>query len=175
MIVNQTTFTKKDLEFSAKHSRKELRIIFSVCLVALCGTGLLVLGGISLHKAVSSGEGANAVTVMAFVMGVLFICWSVFWSKLSVMRSLKQPSVKAPRVYEFSDDSVLCRLSLNGVAAEERYSYSIMEKYFEQNGAVYIRLNIDNRQRIMVVHNDSYSEGSADELKALLESRGIHK
>lgn len=50
-----------------------------------------------------------------------------------------------------------------------------MDKYFEQNNAVYIRGIIDNRQRFLAVHNDSYSEGSAEELKVLLESRGVHK
>lgn len=73
------------------------------------------------------------------------------------------------------DEFVLCRLSLNGIDSEERYAYSIMDKYFEQNNAIYIRSNIDNRKRFLVVHNDSYSEGSSEELKALLESRGVHK
>lgn len=108
-------------------------------------------------------------------MGVLFICWSIFFNKLSVMKSIKLPSVKAPRTYEFLDDCVLCRLSLNGINSEKRYAYSIMDKYFEQNNALYIRLNVDNRQRFLVVHNGSYLEGSAEDLKVLLESRGVHK
>ncbi|MCX4354586.1 MAG: hypothetical protein OSJ43_00020 [Oscillospiraceae bacterium] len=176
MIVNQTIFTENDLEFSAKHSRKEPRITFSICFVAFCGVLLLILGGATLYRAVSSGVDVNVVIVTgAFVMGVLFICWSIFFNKLSVMKSIKLPSVKAPRTYEFLDDCVLCRLSLNGINSEERYAYSIMDKYFEQNNAIYIRLNVDNRQRFLVVHNGSYSEGSAEDLKVLLESRGVHK
>lgn len=176
MIANQTIITKKDLEFSAKHSRKERRIVFSICFVALCGVLLLILGGATLYRAVSSGGDVNFVIVTgAFVMGVLFIFWSIFFNKLSVMKSIKLPSVKAPLTYEFLDDCVLCRLLLNGIEAEERYSYSIMDKYFEQNNAIYIRLNVDNRQRFLAVHNDSYSEGSAEELKVLLESRGVYK
>lgn len=176
MIANRTIITEKDLDFSAKHSRKAPRIAFSICFVALCGVILLILGGTTLYRAVSSGGDVNIVIVTgAFVMGVLFIFWSIFFNKLSVIKSIKMPSVKAPRTYEFLDDCVLCRLLLNGIEAEERYSYSIMDKYFEQNYAVYIRLNVDNRQRFLAVHNDSYSAGSVEELKALLESRGVHK
>lgn len=176
MIINQTVLTKSDLEFSAKHSRKEPRIAVALCLVAICGVLLLILGCVILYNAVSSGRSANTVTVAAaFIFGVLSVCWSVFFNKLSVMRASKLPSIKAPRTYEFLDDCVLCRISLNGIEGEERYAYSIMDKYFEQNNAVYIRLNVDNRQRFLAVHNDTYSEGSAEELKALLESRGVHK
>ena len=176
MIVNQTVFTKKDIEFSMKHSRKEKRFSFSMVFVAFCGVFLLVLGGISLYRGLSSGGGVNVgIVTLAFVMGVFFILWSIFFNKLSAVRAMKLPSLKAPRTYEFSDDGVRCRLSLNGIESDERYSYSIMEKYFEQNDAIYIRLTIDNRQRFFAVHNDSYSEGSSEELKSLLESRGVHK
>lgn len=176
MIVNQTVLTKADLTFAEKHRRKEPRIAFLICFVALCGVLLLIIGGLTLYKAVLSRGNVNIVIVAgALAMGVLFICWSIFFNKLSVMKSIKLPSVKAPRTYEFLDDCVLCRLLLNGIEAEERYSYSIMDKYFEQNNAVYIRGNVDNRQRFLTVHNDSYSEGSAEELKALLESCGVHK
>ncbi len=176
MIVNKTTFTKSDLEFSAKHGSKARRITFSVCFVAFCGVLLLVLGGITLHKAVSPGGSGNLVTVVvALVFGALFICWCLFFNKLYVLGSLRLPSVKAPRTYEFLDECIVCRLFLNGIDSEERYAYSIMDKYFEQNDAVYIRLNVDNRKRFLVVHNDSYSQGSCAELKALLESRGVHK
>lgn len=176
MIVNQTIFSQKDVEFSMKHSRQEKRISLSVFFVAFCGVGLLVLGVTTLYRGLSSGEGVNVgIVALAFVMGALFICWSIFYNKLSAARALRLPSLKAPRTYEFSDEDVRCRLSLNGVESDERYSYSIMEKYFEENGAIYIRITIDNRQRFFVVHNDSYSQGSSEELKALLESRGVHK
>lgn len=136
----------------------------------------LILGGIGLYNAVFSGGSVDVVTVtISFVLGVLFILWSIFFNKISALRSLRLPSVKAPRIYEFMDEFVLCRLSLNGIDSEERYAYSIMDKYFEQNNAIYIRSNIDNRKRFLVVHNDSYSEGSSEELKALLESHGVHK
>lgn len=176
MIVNQTVFSQKDIEFSMKHSHKEKRISFSMFFVAFCGVILLVLGGIMLYRGLSSDGSVNVgIVTVAFVMGALFILWCIFFNKLSAVRALKMPSLKAPRTYEFSDDGVRCRLSLNGVESDERYSYSIMEKYFEENGAIYIRITIDNRQRFFAVHNDSYSEGSSEELKSLLESRGIHK
>ncbi|MBD5384729.1 MAG: hypothetical protein HDR72_06995 [Ruminococcaceae bacterium] len=176
MIVNRTVFSQKDIEFSMKYSRKEKRISFSMLFVLLCGIVLLVLGGITLYKGLSSGEGVNVgIVILAFVMGVLFILWCIFFNKLSAARALKLPSLKAPRTYEFSDEGVRCRLSLNGVESDERYSYSIMEKYFEENDAIYIRITIDNRQRFFALHNDSYSEGSPEELKALLESHGVHK
>lgn len=169
MIVNQTVFTKKDLEFSMKHSRRK-KFAFSVYFVGFCGVFLLILGVLTICR------GGNINTVaLAFAAGTLFILWCVFFNKISVWRVLKLPSLKAPRTYEFSDESVLCRLSLNGIESEERYSYSIMDKYFEENGAIYIRLTIDKRQRFFAVHNDSYSEGSSEELKSLLESRGVHK
>lgn len=176
MIVNQTIFSQKDIEFSIKHNRKEKRISFTMFFVAFCGIILLVLGGITLYRGLSSGGSVNVgIVTLAFVMGVLFICWSIFFNKLSAARALRLPSLKAPRTYEFSDEDVRCRLSLNGVESDERYSYSIMEKYFEENDAIYIRITIDNRQRFFVMHNDSYSQGSSEELKALLESRGVHK
>lgn len=176
MIVNQTVFSKADLEFAVKHRRKEPRVAFMIGFVVLCGVTLLIIGGFTLYKAVSPrGDGSIVIAEGALAMGVLFICWSFLFNKLSVMKSIKLPSVKAPRTYEFLDECVLCRLLLNGIEAEERYSYSIMDKYFEQNNAVYIRGIIDNRQRFLAVHNDSYSEGSAEELKVLLESRGVHK
>ncbi len=176
MIVNRTTVSKKDLEFTAKHRCKEPRIAFAILIVALCGAVNLILAGIRLYKAVSLGGSVNLISVtIAFVLGVLFILWSIFFNKISVLRSLRLPSVKAPRIYEFMDEFVLCRLSFNGINSEERYAYSIMDKYFEQNNAIYIRSNIDNHKRFLVVHNDSYSEGSSEELKSLLESRGVHK
>lgn len=176
MIVNRTTVSKKDLEFVSKHRCKEPRIAFAILVVALCGAFNLIFGGISLYNAVFSGGSVDVVTVtISFVLGVLFILWSVFFNKLSALRSLRLPSVKAPRIYEFMDEFVLCRLSLNGIESEERYAYSIMDKYFEQNNAIYIRSTIDNRKRFLVVHNDSYSGGSSEELSALLESHGVHK
>ncbi len=176
MIVNRTTVSKKDLEFVTKHRCKEPRIAFAILFAALWGAVLLILNGIRLYKAVSSGGSVNVVEMTIwFVLGVLFILWSIFFNKISVSRSLRLPSVKAPRIYEFMNEFVLCRLSLNGIESEERYAYSIMDKYFEHNNAIYIRSNIDNRKRFLVVHNDSYSEGSSEELKSLLESRGVHK
>ncbi|MCM1164444.1 MAG: hypothetical protein NC299_00120 [Lachnospiraceae bacterium] len=176
MIVNRTVICKADVEFSQRHSRKPRRIAFSVILVGVCGALLLILGGVMLYRAFSLGESVNAVTVAAaFVMGALFIAWSVCFNKTAVLRAMRVPSLKAPRTYEFSDKDVLCRLSLNGVDAEERYAYSIMDGFFERNNAIYIRLNVDNRQRFLVVHNDAYSDGSSAELAALLESRGVHK
>ena len=175
MIINRTVFTQKDIEFSMKQSRREKRFTFSMVFVAFCGVMLLVLGGITLYRGISSGSVNVGIVTLAFVMGVLFICWCIFFNKLSVRRALKLPSLKKPRTYEFSDEYVLCWFSLNGIESEERYAYSIMDKFFEQNDAIYIRLTIDNRQRFLVVHNDSYSEGSSEELAALLESRGVHK
>lgn len=176
MIVNQTTINKKDLEFSVKHNRKETRIVAGICCVALCGVLLLIIGGTTLFRSLSSGSEVNfVIEIGSLIVGALFILWSVFYNKLVVMRSLKQPSLKVPRNYEFSDDCVLCRLSLNGIESEDHFSYSVMNKYFEQNNAIYISIIIDNRQRFLAIHNDSYSEGSAEELKALLESRGVHK
>lgn len=176
MLVNQTTLNKKDLEFSVKHNRKETRIIIGIWVVAVCGVFLVILGGTTLYRSLSVGSEANfVIEIGSLIVGVLFILWSVFYNKIVVMRSLKQPSLQVPRNYEFQDDCVLCRISLNGVESEDRFAYSIMNKYFEQNNAIYISMTLDNRQRFLAVHNDSYSEGSAEELKALLESRGVRK
>lgn len=109
------------------------------------------------------------------VAGLFFIAWGVSFNRRSVNASLKQPVAKVPRNYAFSEEYILRRLSCGGVDSEERYEYSLMEKYFELNDAIYIKLNVNDRQAFIVLHNDSYSEGSAEELKALLESRGIHK
>ncbi|MBD5130559.1 MAG: hypothetical protein HDT43_11670 [Ruminococcaceae bacterium] len=169
MIVNQTVFTKKDLEFSMKHSRRK-KFAFSVYFVGFCGVFLLILGVLTICRG-----GRMGTVALAFAAGTLFILWCVFFNKISVWRALKLPSLKAPRTYEFSDGEARCRIALNGIESSERYSYSIMEKYFEENNAVYIMLTIDGRKRFFALHNDSYSEGSPEELKALLESRGVHK
>lgn len=176
MIVNRTSLTKNDLEFALRKSQKEPRVIFTICFIAFCGVLLLILGGIRLRGALSSGGGAGlAVGSGAITMGVLFILRSIFHNKLAVRRALRLPSLNTPRTYEFSEDGVTVRLSLNGVEADERYAFSIMDGYFERNGAIYIRLTVDKLQRFLAVHNDTYYEGSREDLATLLESRGVTK
>lgn len=82
MIVNRTTVSKKDLEFVSKHRCKEPRIAFAILVVALCGAFNLILGGIRLYNAVFSGGSVDVVTVtISFVLGVLFILWSIFFQQ----------------------------------------------------------------------------------------------
>lgn len=89
MIVNRTVLSKADLEFAAKHRRKEPRIAVLICFVALCGAALLIIGGLTLYKAVSPrGNGGIVIAAGALAMGVLFICWSISYNKLWVMRSI---------------------------------------------------------------------------------------
>lgn len=175
MIANQTTINKKDLAFSMKHGRKEKRVVVGTYVVMACGAALIILGGFLLYRSISDGSGDPALGIASLIVGALFLLWRVFYNKFLIVRYLKLPSFMAPRKYDFLDDCVLCRHSLDDVESEDRFEYSTMNKYFEQNNALYISLTLDGRERFLAVHNDSYSEGSAEELKALLESRGIHK
>ena len=177
MIVNETVLTKEDLYFITNQLRKEKRYAFAIVFSLVGGVLLLIISGAMLFYAVKSGGRAVYIFYFALfiVAGLFFIAWGVSFNRRSVNASLKQPVSKVPRNYAFSEEYILRRLSCGGVDSEDHYKYSLIERYFELNDAIYIKLNVNDRQAFIVLHNDSYSEGSAEELKALLESRGIHK
>ncbi len=177
MIKNTTVLSKKDLEFAAKQRLKTPATAVMLTVIAVCGILLLFLGGKTAASMSNSDKTAGKIFMIlfCFAAGALFIGFVLFFGKFKTAMALKQPSVRAPREYEFSDDSVLCRIAADGVNAEECYSYSKIDKVFEANGALYLRFKLDNRRMFIAVHNDSYTEGSKAELAELLESKGVSK
>lgn len=75
----------------------------------------------------------------------------------------------------WGEEEVLSKASREGISEESHIAYSVMDRYFEQNEAIYIRLKSKKGKLYLVVRDDGYLEGSKAELLELLEGKGIHR
>ena len=76
---------------------------------------------------------------------------------------------------EFFEDHLISKVTNNESDTESRLSYSLIDTYYEKNNAMYIKLKNKPQKTFLILHDDSYLEGTKEELILLLEKKQIRR
>lgn len=74
---------------------------------------------------------------------------------------------------EFGADAVTTHRSANGTETVNKYAYTLIQGYTVQNGSLYIWVYADQRKKFLVLRDSGYTEGTRDDVIALLHKYGV--
>ena len=117
----------------------------------------------------------NSMFFVSLIIGLFFISISAFSKKIAVSKSLNSPIMKSLFTLEFFEDHLISKLTNNECDTESRFSYSLIDTYYEKNNAIYIKLKNKSQKTFLILHDDSYLEGTKEELILLLEKKQIRR
>ncbi|MBR6106775.1 MAG: hypothetical protein IKQ39_02080 [Oscillospiraceae bacterium] len=177
MIVNQTTLTEQDIDFINAQLRKQPKVIALRIIAVLLGIFWLFAAGLIGYMQLKYHDRSlsDLLLAAAFVIfGVLVLYKSVFLKQSSHRTSLKYKSLFAPRTYTCDGSSITAHHAFEGNEVSNKLALEKAVCYFAGENAVVLRFSYEKNQQIyMCLHDDGYSEGSREELTALLDSKGI--
>ncbi len=178
MIHTQVKHRKEDYLYIAKTGRWSGENLVVYLLEILCGIAIInellpMLKAVFLyHQSYSAKE----MILMWLALVVALGCMATpFLSPYFVAWKLHRRYKKNSSTQElfWGEEEVLSKAFREGISAESHIAYSVMDRYFEKNEAIYIRLKSEKAKLYLVVRDDGYLEGSKAELLALLEGKGI--
>lgn len=108
-----------------------------------------------------------------FIVYAFGIFLMPFITRYKIRRDYKKSDRTSVIRIEFEEEGVVAKQSQQGVSAEMRYAYSIMDGYIEKSNAVYIKLNLYKSKYYLVLDDDAYLKGNREELVTFLESKEI--
>ena len=73
----------------------------------------------------------------------------------------------------FEADAITVYRSANGTETANKYAYTLIQGYTAQNGSLYIWVNADQRKKFLVLRDDGYTEGTREDVLALLHKYGV--
>lgn len=179
MIINKTILNKKDIEFLC--SNKNLNFLFvkliflSIGIIFLTSSFTTIYLKVSNHPLSLDLPENNPVLYFTLIMGLLFVFIFAFSKKIAVSKSLNSPIMKSLFTFEFFEDHLISKLTNNEYDTESRFSYSLIDTYYKGNNAIYIKLKNKSQKTFLILHDDSYLEGTKEELILLLEKKQIRR
>ncbi len=177
MIVNQTAMNKQDIDFLNALLRKRPFLIILRILAFLLGTVWFLSGSAGLFFLIRDRDGKPSFWIYAsllFIGGLLLLLHVFFPRAIARRKSMKHPSLFAPRTYTFDEAGISAHHTYEGSDVTNRFVYPNTECCYAEAGTVYLRLHGEKKQKFyMCLHDDGYSAGSREELLRLLESKGI--
>lgn len=180
MIHTQVKHRKEDYLYIAKAGRWSGENLVVYLLEILCGVAIIhellpMLKAVFLYH---QSYGSKDMILMWLTLVVALGCIATpFLSPYFVAWRLHRRYKKDCGTQElfWGEEEVLSKASRKGISEETHIAYSVMDRYFEQNEAIYIRLKSEKAKLYLVVRDDGYLEGSKAELMELLEGKGILK
>ncbi len=180
MIHTQVKHRIEDYIYIAKAGRWSSENLVVYFLEILCGVAIIhellpMLKAVFLYH---QSYGSKDMILMWLTLVVALGCIATpFLSPYFVAWRLHRRYKKDCGTQElfWGEEEVLSKASRKGISEETHIAYSVMDRYFEQNEAIYIRLKSEKAKLYLVVRDDGYLEGSKAELLELLEGKGIHR
>lgn len=178
MIQNRSTNRREDYFYiSGLQKWKKSNIIYyigesliGICIIYECFPLLKLM--LLYHMPLSIKN--LFLLIVSLLFAAICLCMPWVSSYTGASRAYKNYDKNSFQDFFFMSEEVVIRAFQNGVTTEQHLSYSIIEKYIYKNHAVYIGLRVNKTLAYYVVQDSGYMQGSAGELIALLESKGIH-
>lgn len=180
MIINKTILNKKDIEFlcSDKHSHFSFFVVKFFMLIIgilfLRYSCIIIYLKISRHPLSLDLPENDPMVYFSLIIGLFFI-FVAFSKQIAVSISLKSTIMKSLFTSEFFEDHLISKVTNNESDTESRLSYSLIDTYYEKNNAMYIKLKNKPQKTFLILHDDSYLEGTKEELILLLEKKQIRR
>ena len=184
MIVNECTLSQEDAVFLTKciiaYNMKTPRKRFSAVILLLLGLLFLVLSALCLWVSVPQGRYHGRLFFQAFLYGIIgcfAILSLIFGKQIALWRVMHAKAwntiAGTPFKTVIDGETVTTFRSANGTDTQSRYALSLIEGFCVQDGSTYLWVTADNLKKIIVLRDDSYTEGSKEALLSLLHQRGI--
>lgn len=180
MIHTRVKHRKEDYLYIAKNGRWSGENLVVYLLEILCGVAIFheILPMMKAVFLYHQSYGIKDMILMCLTLVVALGCIATpFLSPYFVAWKLHRRYKKDYSTQElfWGEEEVLSKASREGISEESHIAYSVMDRYFEQNEAIYIRLKSEKANLYLVVRDDGYLEGSKAELLTLLEGKYILK
>lgn len=178
MIVNQTSPNEADTDFIRAQLRKRPGVIVARIVVMIFTVYMVCVGGFGLylHFFRQKQTALNIfLSLVILIWGLYLLYRNIFLKQLTRRGDRKLKSVFAQRTYTVDENGFTVQHSINGVNSCSQYAFENAECYWVTAGVIYLRvIGVEKKQKLyMCFHDDGYTEGSREELIALLESKGI--
>lgn len=177
MIRNQLSYSKKDYLYIAKMDRwKTNNLVFYLgeCVFGIIIISMVfpVLRAMILYRVWFDLKN-TLFTIIGLLAGTACLCTPLIHPHIIAARAYKNYDKDSMQEIVFQEDDIIANFFREGVSAEQHFDWSLMDKYTEKNGAVYIRIRVDRSRLYLIARDDGYLEGSKGELIALLEENGV--
>lgn len=178
MIVNKTKYSNEDFEFISGLERYKLKVspkkVFSLVIDIL----IVVWGSYMLYMSERYGQGSFGL--LSYLIAIMIVASSVrslysFFTrkKRRTKNWIKNADMESERLMEFGESSVSITTSKDGITTRTEYDYELIKAYISTENCLYIITCMKSGSEIfMIVHDDSYTEGSKAELIDLLKKLG---
>ncbi len=177
MIVNQSTLTEHDIDYINALLRKQPRVIVLRIVAVLLSLFWLFAAGLIGYMQLKYHDRSLSDMLLAaafVIIAVLVLHRTLFLKQTSHRTSLKYKSLFAPRTYTCDGNGIAAAHSYDGAEFNNRFSYEKAVCFYAREHSVVIRFGGEKKQQIyMCIQDDGYTEGSRDELIALLCRKGI--
>ncbi|MDE7251799.1 MAG: hypothetical protein K2O32_02485 [Acetatifactor sp.] len=181
MIRNTYVLSKKDAIFISKseyYNLRNLRSILAGAVEVILGIALLIYffpwwKAVFVYRQLVSAQDMFWLLVSLIVgwMSIILPFWMPIWRALRFYKF--QVDKKHFPEIELREDGIVVKQSVEGAFSERHFEYSLLDGYVEKNHAVYIRITMQESKGYLVLHDDTYLEGSKAELLELFERKNI--
>lgn len=183
MIINESTLSQEDAVFLTKcvisEAMKTPRKKISGAVLLIGAIAMLAYAGLGLYLMIRFTAPADIVfhTVLFGILGIMALLCFIFNKKIMLWRTMhaKEWGTMFGNVVqnEFGADAVTTHRSANGTETVNKYAYTLIQGYTVQNGSLYIWVYADQRKKYLVLRDSGYTEGTRDDVIALLHKYGI--
>ena len=177
MIVNRSVLREQDLDFINAQIRKEPKRIVLRVIALLLGLFYLFtafLEMLKLFKWKTGGVSDVLLLILFCILAYLLLSRAIFLKQVSRRTSKKYQSLFAPRTYTVDAEGIAASHSFEGVETQNRFAFANADCFFSREDAVVLRFRGEKKmQYYMCLRDDGYTEGTREELLALLREKGI--
>lgn len=167
-IRNRTLMTTENSMLATRAQRKKIKIILSLFIVVLIGAIALIFA----MDALESGDLFD--WIFPAVMGILlvgFLLWIWFAFDKSTAKSTEKllDYITEELEYEFGENEIVVHERFgDGVSMDMRFAYRRVKNFVEYDGFFTFSVL---KTAIYMVDKSGMTEGSADELAAMVQAR----
>ncbi|MDO4864851.1 MAG: hypothetical protein Q4A05_11845 [Ruminococcus sp.] len=177
MIVNCTKYSEKDFEFMSGLEKFRLKVSPKK-VISLIIDVLIVIWGTCMLNSVRGAE-RSLLGLLTYLIAIMIVVnsiqslYSFFTRKKRRTQSwIKGADIGTPRLMEFGVSSVTVTVSKDGITTKTTYGYELIKSYISTEDCLYVICNRSGSEIFMILHDDSYTEGSKAELTELLRGHG---
>lgn len=183
MIVNNTTYTEEDMAFIySSIPKKKKADLYRI--VSLLIDVFMIFWGIHCISMFGEYDKRYIPFWFPLFIALLFILpVSSIWKavKRAIERKKSSRNLNAERLkrcsekrtFTFGDSTADVSYVSDGVEYIKKYSYDKLTRLCVGDDRIYAVMRTNNNDIYMPVHDDGYTEGSKEELIALLEKHGV--
>ena len=109
------------------------------------------------------------------IFGVACIVFPFLMPHIVAFKTYRKSDKVNPTEMTFGEEDIYVKNSKEGITTEHHFAYSVTDKIIEKSGVVYLRIAIEKSKVYLALHDESYLEGSREELLALLKRKEIEE